>query len=148
MVRMTAAKRRFCSHKAELQKLRACNDLWGSLPQSVLTHRQLPHQREPKNEHVEPCLPLMRKVAARLVAMTEGENYVSFEILNQWISKRESVASQNRIETQNPRPLNLWGRGFVYSNTAVIGCRHCRLSTCRPCRLRGLRAPVRARGYR
>ena len=25
--------------------------------------------------------------------------YVSFEILNQWISKRELVVSQNRIET-------------------------------------------------
>ena len=70
-------------------------------------------------ERRNPCLPLMRKVSARLVAMTEGESYVSFEILNQWISKRESEISSNRTETQNPRPLNQLGRGFVFYNTAV-----------------------------
>ena len=69
------------------------------------------------------CLPLMRKVSARLVAMTEGENYMSFEILNQWISKRGFVLYSNRIETQNLRPLSLWGRGFVIYNTAVAACR-------------------------
>ncbi len=65
-------------------------------------------------------LPLMRKVPAK---PAEGENYVSFEISNQWISKRESELRPHRIETQNPRPLNLWGRGFVIYNTAVAGCR-------------------------
>ena len=80
--------------------------------------RQLPHQREPKIS-----LPLMRKVSARLVAMTEGENNISFDALNLWAAKRGLQISQNRIETQNPRPLNLWGRGFAFYNTAVAGCK-------------------------
>ncbi|MDO4370813.1 MAG: hypothetical protein Q4D43_05795, partial [Clostridia bacterium] len=29
--------------------------------------------------------------------------------------------NNNRIETKNPRLLNLWGRGFVIYNTAVTG---------------------------
>ncbi|MDO4371472.1 MAG: hypothetical protein Q4D43_09125, partial [Clostridia bacterium] len=55
-----------------------------------------------------------------------GENYVSFDALNLWASKRESELRPNRIETQNPRPLNLWGRGFVFYNAAAAGSRHCR----------------------
>ena len=43
------------------------------------------------------CLPLTRKVSKPEV-LTEGENYVSFEILNQWISKREFEISPNRTE--------------------------------------------------
>ena len=50
-------------------------------------------------ERRNPCLPLMRKVSARLVAITEGENFVSFDALNLWASKRESEISWNRIET-------------------------------------------------
>ena len=46
---------------------------------------------------------------------------ISFEILNQWISKRGFEISPNRIETKNPCPLNLWGHGFVFMNTAVAG---------------------------
>ena len=56
----------------------------------------------------------------------EGKGYnhtVSFDALNLWASKRGLAISQNRIETQNPRPLNLWGRGFVIYSTAVAGCR-------------------------
>ena len=48
-----------------------------------------------------PCLFLMRKVAKPQV-LTEGEKDISFEILNQWISKRKLEISLNRIETQNP----------------------------------------------
>ncbi len=49
--------------------------------------------------------------------------HVSFDALNLWASKRGFKISQNRIEIKNPRPLNLWGRGFVIQNTAVAGCR-------------------------
>ena len=42
-------------------------------PSVIATRCQLPHQVEPGNDQPLPCLPLMRKVAARLVAMTEGE---------------------------------------------------------------------------
>ena len=56
----------------------------------------------------------------------EGENSVSFEILNQWISKREFEISQNQIETQNPCPSNLWGQEFVFISAAAAGSRHCR----------------------
>ena len=49
---------------------------------------------------------------------------VSFDALNLWASKREFVISQNRTETQNPRPLNLWGRGFVLPSAAAAGCGH------------------------
>ena len=86
--------------------------------------RQLPHQVEP-GIGVNPCLPLMRKVSARHVALTEGENYVSFDALNLWASKREFVTAPNRKETKNPCPLNLWGHGFVFINTVVAGSRHC-----------------------
>ena len=44
---------------------------------------------------VNPCLPLMRKVSARHVALTKGENYVSFDALNLWASKREFVIISN-----------------------------------------------------
>ena len=95
---MGAIKRRFCSHKAELQKLRKYSDLGVSLPQSkpaVLTAPPSGGAIERRN----PCLPLMRKVSARLVAMTEGESYVSFDAFNLWASKREFVLCLNRIET-------------------------------------------------
>ena len=72
-----------------------------------------------------PCLFLMRKVAKPQV-LTEGEKDISFEILNQWISKRKLEISLNRIETQNPCPLSLWGHGFAFVNTVVAASRHCR----------------------
>ena len=97
----------------------------GFSPSVIATRCQLPHQVEP-GIGVTPCLPLMRKGSARHVALTEGENYIRFEILNQWISKRGLEISLNRIETQNPCPLNLWGHGFVISFTAAAGNRHCR----------------------
>ena len=53
--------------------------------------------------------------------LTEGENYISFEISNQWISKREFEISSNRTETKKLCPLNLWGHSFVIYNTAVAG---------------------------
>ena len=55
-----------------------------------------------------------------------GENYVSFEISNQWISKREFELSPNRIEMQKLCPLNLWGHSFVICCAAAAGSRHCR----------------------
>ena len=66
----------------------------------------------------------MRKVAKPQV-LTEGENYVSFDALNLWASKRGFIESMNRIETQNPRPLNLWGRGFVIYSAVAAGSGHC-----------------------
>ncbi len=53
-----------------------------------------------------------------------SQSDISFEILNQWISKRGFQISWNRIETQNSRPLNLWGRGFVIYSAAAIGSGH------------------------
>ena len=50
-----------------------------------------------------------------------GTAGISFDALNLWASKRESEISSNRTETQNPCPLNLWGHGFVFYNTAVAG---------------------------
>ncbi len=41
-----------------------------------------------KRKSRNPCLPLMRKVAKPQV-LTEGENFVSFDALNLWASKRE-----------------------------------------------------------
>ena len=52
MVRMTAAKRRFSAHLFKAEKLCWCNVLEASLPQSVLTHSQLPPSGGAK------CLPL------------------------------------------------------------------------------------------
>ena len=113
---MGSIKRRFCSHKAKLQKLRLCSDLWVSLPQSTSS-------TAPPSGGAQNSLPLMRKVSARLVAMTEGENHVSFDALNLWASKREPVISPNRIEPQNSCPLNLWGHEFVFPCAAAAGCR-------------------------
>ena len=59
--------------------------------------------------------------------LTEGESYVSFDALNLWASKREFEISPNRIETQNSRLLNLWGREFVISFTAVAAVKRAAL---------------------
>ena len=53
---------------------------------------------------------------------------ISFEILNQWISKRGFVISWNRIETKNFCLLNLWRQEFVIYNAAAAGSRHSRQS--------------------
>ena len=92
----------------------------GFSPSVIATRCQLPHQVE-LGIGVNPCLLLMRKVSARHVALTKGENYVSFDALNLWASKREFVTAPNRKETKNPCSLNLWGHGFVFINTAVAG---------------------------
>ena len=39
---------------------------------------------------------------------------------------RGFVVYKERIEAQNPRPSNLWGRGFVIYSAAAAGSRHCR----------------------
>ena len=55
---------------------------------------------------------------------TINQTYVSFEILNQWISKRELEISPNRIETKKLCPLNLWGHSFVIPSAAAAGRGH------------------------
>ena len=128
---MTAIKRRFCSHKSELQKLSWCSDLWVSLPQSpsvtapfssrlLLAARDQPVRilripaprcRNPAQQGLRcvpsggarerrtPCLPLMRKVSARLVAMTEGEitcpsNYAGSLVLRNGFSPSVCAEAQ------------------------------------------------------
>ena len=49
---------------------------------------------------------------------------ISFDAFNLWASKRESELRLNRIGTQKPCPLNLWGHGFVIYNTVVAGVKH------------------------
>ena len=57
-------------------------------------------------------------MAARLVAMTEGENHVSFDALNLWASKRgHRKPEQNR--TAESAPLELMGARIRHANTAV-----------------------------
>ena len=98
-------------------------DLWASKRESAISSNRI----ETKN----PCLlNQWRQGFVFASAAAAGRGYrppdMSFEILNQWISKRGLEISLNRIETQNPCPLNLWGHGFVFINTAVAGSRHCR----------------------
>ena len=56
--------------------------------------------------------------------LTEGENYVSFDALNLWASKRGFEINWNRIETKNSCVSNLWRQEFVIYNAAAAGSGH------------------------